>query len=109
MWNLRADDRVLSLAIPAYRDTAAIGRILSAGCLVAFGDRDEVDEARRLFSEFDNLMFLETSFEGIPWRNAFFTKILIPPHMTELAAALGADLQRVLAPGGEIVTTSENA
>lgn len=108
MWNLRADDRVLSLAIPPYRDTAAFGRILSAGCLVAFGDRQEVDEARRLFSEFDNLMFLETALDSIPWRDAFFTKILIPPHMSELAAALGADLQRVLAPGGQIITTSEN-
>ena len=108
MWNLRADDRVLCLAIPRYRDTAALGRILTAGCLVAFGDREEVDEARRLFSEFDNLMFLEAALDSIPWRDAFFTKILIPPHMAELAAALAADLQRVLAPGGQIITTSEN-
>jgi hypothetical protein len=109
MWNLRADDRVLCLAIPSLRETAALGRILSAGCLVALGDRNEVDEARRALSEFDNLMFLEAAGDGIPWRDAFFTKILVPPQMTALAGTFGAEVQRVLAPGGEIVSSVENA
>jgi hypothetical protein len=107
MWNLRADDRVLSLAVPSLRETAAIGRILSAGCLVALGAREEVDEARRALSEFDNLMFVESSGSSIPWRDAFFTKIVVPPQMN--AQTFGEELRRVLAPGGEIVTTAENA
>ena len=107
MWNLRADDRVLCLAIPSLRETAAIGRIVSNGCLVALGDREEVDEARRTLSEFDNLMFLEAAGGGIPCRDAFFTKILVPPQMN--AETFGEELRRVLAPGGEIVTTAENA
>jgi len=109
MWNLRADDRVLCLAIPSLRQTAAIGRILSNGCLVALGDREQVDEARRTLSEFDNLMFLEAAGATIPCRDAFFTKVLVPPQMTALAETFGAELQRVLAPGGEIVSTVANA
>lgn len=109
MWNLRADDRVLCLAIPSLRETAAIGRILSAGCLVALGDREEVDEARRALSEFDNLMFLDAAGGNIPCRDAFFTKVLVPPHLAALAETFGAELQRVLAPGGEIISSPENA
>ncbi len=107
MWNLRADDRVLSLAIPALREAAAIGRILSAGCLVALGNREEVDEARRALSEFDNLMFVESVSGNIPWRDAFFTKVVMPSQMN--AEMFGAEIQRVLAPGGEIISTAENA
>ena len=109
MWNLRPDDRVLSLTIPPLRETAAIGRTLSEGCLVALGSRDEVDKARRAFSEFDNLMFVESAGASIPWRDAFFTKIVVPPQMTPLAATFGGELQRVLAPGGEIVYQAEDA
>jgi hypothetical protein len=106
MSNIRSDDRVLCLTMPSLREIAAIGRILSSGCLVAIGTRDEVDEARRTLSEFDNLMFVESAGGSIPWRDAFFTKILAPPRMRE---AFGTELQRVLAPGGEIVSTAENA
>jgi hypothetical protein len=109
MWNLRADDRVLSLAIPPLREAAAIGRLLSAGCLVALGDREEVDEARRALSEFDNLMFVESAGVNIPWRDAFFTKILVPPQIKAMLETFGGELQRVLAPGGEIVSMAENA
>lgn len=107
--NLRADDRVLCLAIPSLREAAAMGRILSAGCLVALGDRESVDDARRTLSEFDNVMFLESADGRIPCRDAFFTKILVPPPMAALAETFGPEIQRVLAPGGEIISTAENA
>lgn len=107
MWNLRTDDRVLSLTIPSLRETAAIGRVLTAGCLVALGNREEVDEARRAFSEFDNLMFVESAGGNIPWRDAFFTKVVVPSQMN--VEMFGAEIQRVLAPGGQIVSTAENA
>lgn len=107
--HLRADDRVLCLAIPPLREAAAMGRTLSAGCLVALGTKDEVDEARRALSELDNLMFVESAGAAIPWRDAFFTKIVVPPQMTPIAATFGGELQRVLAPGGEIISSGEDA
>lgn len=109
MWNLRADDRVLCLAIPPLREAAAMGRALSAGCLVALGTKDEVDEARRALSELDNLMFVESAGASISWRDAFFTKIIVPPQMTPLSTTYGGELQRVLAPGGEIIYGAEDA
>jgi len=109
MWNLRPEDRVLCLAIPALRDAAAMGRALSAGCLVALGTKEEVDEARRALSELDNLMFVESAGSSIPWREAFFTKIVVPHQMRPLAATFGGELQRVLAPGGEIIYTAQDA
>jgi hypothetical protein len=109
MWNLQPDDRVLCLTIPPLREAAAIGRTLSAGCLVALGTKEEVDEARRALSELDNLMFVESAGSSIPWRDAFFTKIVVPHEMKPLAATFGNELHRVLAPGGEIIYTARDA
>ncbi len=85
-----------------------LGRVLMNGCLVALGDPEEVDQARRTLSEFDNLMFLAASPERIPWQNAFFTKILVPAHLQPLLASFGSELNRVLAPGGEIIGDAYN-
>jgi hypothetical protein len=109
MAKLRADDRVLSLAIPSSQEAAALARILISGCLVALGDAGEVEQARRELSEFDNLMFVNATPDRIPWREAYFTKILVPPHLSPLATSFSNELHRVLAPGGEIVSTAENA
>ena len=109
MPEFRSDDRVLSLAIPAPNEAAALGRLLLAGCLVAIGPADEVDEARRALSEFDNLMFIAATPDHIPWREAFFTKILIPPQLQPLLPGIQNELLRVLAPGGELVPSVEQA
>ena len=109
MAGFRADDRVLLLAIPSRADIAAIARVLMSGVLVALGDSDEVDEARRSMADFDNVMFLSASPEQIPWREAYFTKILVPPHLESLLSHISVELHRVLAPGGEIVHTGINA
>ena len=107
MPKLRADDRVLCLAIPPLRETAALARVLMTGCLVAIGSAEEVDEARRALSDFDNLMFLEAAPDRIPWREAFFTRILVPPQFASLLPGISGELDRLLAPGGEIVSTVE--
>ena len=109
MPEFRSDDRVLSLAIPAPQEAAALGRLLMSGCFVAIGSADEVDEARRVHSEFDNLMFIAATPDHIPWRDAFFTKILIPPQLQSLLPSLQNELLRILAPGGEIVSSAEEA
>lgn len=103
---LRSDDRVLLLAIPSQADLAAIARVLMNGVLVALGDRDEVDRARQSMSEFENVMFVDASPEHIPWREAYFSKILVPPHLESLIPHIAPELDRILAPGGEIVRTA---
>lgn len=109
MPTFRADDRVLSLVIPPVQEAATLGRILITGCLVALGTPDEVDEARRRLAEFDNLMFIAATPDHIPWRDAFFTKVIAPPQFKSLLPQFQAELLRVLEPGGEIVSTSEDA
>lgn len=104
MTELRADDRVLSLAILSVKETAALARVLISGCLVALGDAEQVEEARSALAEFDNLMFIDATPDQIPWREAFFTKIFVPPHLSPLAHNFSNELHRVLAPGGEIVS-----
>lgn len=103
---LRSDDRVLLLAIPSEADLAAISRVLMNGVLVALGDRDEVDRARQSMADFENVMFVDASPEQIPWREAYFSKILVPPHLESLLPSIAPELHRVLAPGGEIVHTA---
>lgn len=100
---LRADDRVLLLAIPSHGEVANIARILITGSLVALGTADEVDAARREFQEFDNVMFLDARPDSIPWRNGYFSRIFVPAHLEQLLGSAGPELHRVLAPGGEII------
>lgn len=97
---LRADDRVLALSIPHVDTIAALGRILSAGVLVGIGNREDVDEARRVLSDFDNVMLIERDQDRIPWRDGYFSKILATG---DLSPALEAECLRVLAADGEIV------
>jgi len=106
---LHADDRVLLLAIPSIADTAAIARVLIKGVVVALGSRDEVDRARAALAEFDNIMFIEAWPDRIPWRDQYFTKILVPPRMEPALRSIGAELQRVLAPEGQIIRQTVDA
>jgi hypothetical protein len=105
MLTLRADDRVLLLAIPPVLDLATMARVLMAGSVVALGTSEEVDNARREMAEFDNVLFLEASPERIPWRDQFFTKVVVPPHLERLLPEISNEIHRLLAPGGTIVSS----
>lgn len=94
----RADDRVLLLALPAVDSIAALGRILSHGVIVVVAPRDFVDRGREALAEFDNIMFIEAEGPRIPWRDAYFTKIVIDENWSA-----NADVARVLAPGGTVI------
>jgi hypothetical protein len=108
MPTFRADDRVLLLAIPSVPDLAAMARVLSAGSVVALGTSEEVDNARRDMATFDNVMFLEASPERVPWRDQFFTKVVVPPHLERLLPDISNEIHRLLAPGGTIVSSGAN-
>lgn len=105
---LRADDRVLLLAIPAKAELALLARVLSNGVLVAIGTREEVDTAREWMAEFDNTMFVEADPQQIPWRDAYFTKIVVPPQMEFAVRSAASELNRLLAPNGEIIRNKVN-
>ncbi len=109
MIQFRADDRVLLLAIPSATELAAMGRVLMSGVLVALGDANEVRAARESMAAFDNLMFLDATPDQIPWRGAYFTKIVVPPHLKALLPHAANEMHRVLAPGGQILQATANA
>jgi hypothetical protein len=109
MIQLRADDRVLLLDIPPPGDLTSIARVLINGVVVALGEPDEVRAACAAMAEFKNVMFLEALPHQIPWRAAYFTKIIVPPHLEALLPYAAAELHRVLAPGGQIVKTTVSA
>jgi hypothetical protein len=69
-----------------------MGRILISGFLVALGSADEVEEARQALAEFDNLMFVESDPRSIPWRDAYFTKVIVPHHLRELAVTMAGEV-----------------
>lgn len=106
---LRADDRILLLDIPPERELVAIARILSRGVLVGIGDAYTVDRARAALADFDNVMFIEADPRQIPWRDQFFTVIVIPEHMREAASAAQVELKRILAPEGRLEALVEEA
>jgi hypothetical protein len=99
----RADDRVLLLAIPAEQELAALARILIRGSVVALGTAEEVAAARPHFVEFDNIMLLDAPPDHIPWRAAAFSKIIVPHQYERILPYLAHELDRLLAPGGEII------
>ena len=104
---LRAADRVLMLSIPGEREVESLARQLTEGSLVALGTADEVDVSRARFSRLDNVLFLTARPDAIPWREAFFTKIVASPEQETLLRSCEAELHRVLAPGGEILILGE--
>ncbi len=108
MTKFQPDDRVLSLLIPPAAETAAIARALIAGCFVGIGDSEEVEMARREFAEFNNVTFLNATPDQIPWHGAFFTKVIVPWNLQPLMPGVQNELMRVLAPGGEIVSNTED-
>jgi hypothetical protein len=109
MIQLRADDRVLLLAIPTASELTGIARVLMNGVVVALGDADEVRAACAAMAGFKNVFFLDALPDQIPWRAAYFTKIIVPPHLEALLRHASGELHRVLAPGGEILKTAANA
>lgn len=100
---LQADDRVLFLAIPPAREVARVAAALESGLLVALGTREEVDDARASSNTRDNVMFIEARPDAVPWQESYFTKIVVPPQLESLLRNAGAELHRLLAPGGEII------
>ena len=83
-----------------------MARALAQGVVVAIADRQELDLARKSMAQFDNVMFIEAQAEQIPWREAYFTKVIVPHHLEPFVRSAAAELQRLLAPDGEIVRDS---
>ncbi len=104
---LRSDDHVLLLDIPSVAELQVMSRILMSGSLVAIGSEDDVESARRAMAEFDNVLFIAATPDRIPWREAYFTKIIVPPQFERIMAQIGGEVQRLLRPGGVIVRSTE--
>jgi len=109
MIQLRADDRVLLLAIPSQTELVNISRILMNGVVVALGCRDDVQATRESMADFENVMLLDAAPDQISWRAAYFTKIIVPSHLESLLPRIAEELTRVLAPEGQIVRTAAYA
>ena len=103
MLPLKADDRVLFLAQPSAQEIATTARILMRGVVVVLGSGAELEQARTELAEFQNVMFLDATPDRVPWRDAFFTKIVVAPPLERILPSLNVEIARLLAPNGEIV------
>jgi hypothetical protein len=101
--SFRSDDRVLFLAFPASAELTNVARILMRGVVVVLGSETEVEEGRRTMADWDNVLFLSATPDRIPWRDGYFTKIMVPPQFERILPNLAGELHRVLALGGEMV------
>jgi hypothetical protein len=106
---LRSDDQVLLLDIPSTGELVSMARVLMRGAVVALGSAYDVDRARRELAEFDNVLFLDASPDAIPWRDGYFTKVVVPPHLEPLLPQVSHEIQRVLRPGGTVVRATADA
>lgn len=70
---------------------------------MALGTKEEVAETRPFFADFDNVMLLDAPPDKVPWRAAAFSKIVVPHQYERILPYLTQELDRLLAPGGEIL------
>ncbi len=75
---MKANDRVLLLAMPEPSELLMLAGKLADGLVVVLVDQEQVYEARRLARNFDNVMFTVRDGEAIPWRDDFFTLVYEP-------------------------------
>ena len=73
---LHPDERVLFLGIPQHSVIAEAAARLPQGLIVAFGDSEQVREARRAARELDNVMFVPSMPDEIPWPDGFFSRVV---------------------------------
>jgi ubiquinone/menaquinone biosynthesis C-methylase UbiE len=107
--SLRSDDHVLFLDIPLISELQSMARLLMRGSIVALGTDDDVESARRAMAEFDNVMFVAANPDRIPWRDGYFTKVIVPQHFERIMPQISGEVQRVLRPGGTVVRASQSA
>ena len=105
---LRADDHILLLDIPSVRELQNMARILMRGSIVVLGSADGVEAARQAMADFDNVLFVDAAPDRIPWREAYFTKVIVPPHFEPLLPQISAEVHRVLRADGVIVRATES-
>lgn len=94
---IRADDRVLLLALPPAPELRAIAQRASDGIVVGLANGDALYEARRELKECANVMVTPGEPDGmLPWKDEFFTVVYAPT-----AAEPSEEILRVLQPGGQ--------
>jgi ubiquinone/menaquinone biosynthesis C-methylase UbiE len=80
-----------------------------SGVVVALANGpEELEAARRAMADFENVMFIDARPDQIPWREQYFTKVFVPPHLQALLPHIQGELHRVLAPEGQILSTAAN-
>lgn len=99
---VRPADRVLLTSLAAVERLREVAGAVRQGALVGLGARDEVWQARRLCADFDHVMFVEGSRDGIPWAEAWFDVII-----DQEPAAPTREMLRVLRPEGMILGPGE--
>jgi hypothetical protein len=73
---LHPDERLLFLGIPEQAVIAETAARLPNGLIVAFGDAEQVREARRSARDLENVMFVPATPDEIPWPDGFFTRVI---------------------------------
>jgi hypothetical protein len=100
--DIRPDDRVLLVSIPAIELVLEIAARLERGLVVGLGSWDEVRQARKGVRGLTNTMFQPGSPGEIPWQSGYFTTVIdfgggwLEPRKAASEAA------RVQAPGGTL-------
>ncbi len=75
---MKANDRVLLLAMPEPADLLSLAGKLTDGLIVVLVNEDQVYEGRRIARDCFNVMFTVRDGEAIPWRDDFFTLVYAP-------------------------------
>lgn len=93
------DDRVLVLEAGGYSASRLRewAQTLTRGVLVGLGAPGTIGTVRRELADCENVLFVHGSRDEIPWREAFFTVIVVAPNAAETT-----EMRRVLHPSGRI-------
>ena len=97
--HLSPSDRLLVLAPSASEWVSTWAAHLTAGILVLQTDEEQVDSARLILQQHDNVMVHVAMPPTIPWQDGFFTGVVATASLTLFPMA---ELLRVLAPQGRL-------
>lgn len=97
-------DHVLLLAVIDVDAAIRLARRLPQGLLVGLCDARTVSAARRAAGNLDNAMFHPGEPDEIPFRDAFFHKVIDPSGSWKEPDRVAREATRVLAPSGRLFT-----
>jgi len=102
---VQPSDRTLDVGCGDGSVSRALAILASEGMVVGIDAAgDAIREARKLSTDFENILYIQAEAEEIPWQDSFFSQVVLinaAAHVHDAEAAL-RHVHRVMSPGARL-------